>query len=120
VAQREPFSLCLQIAFHEDLEDPIFGFRLRNEQGHIAVASRTDWEHGPSGHFAAGQRTLVRMRLTNLLQPGRYTFSPGVVRNGMGNDPLDMRDDYTSFIVHGPNITGGQADLPYELEIVPG
>lgn len=120
VAQREPFSLCSQIVFHEDLEDPIFGFRLRNEQGHIAVASRTDWEHGPSGHFTAGQRTLVRMRLTNLLQPGRYTFSPGVVRNGMGNDPLDMREDYTSFIVHGPNITGGQADLPYELEIEPG
>ena len=36
VAQREPFSLCLQLAFHEDLQDPIFGFRLTNEQGHIA------------------------------------------------------------------------------------
>jgi ABC-type polysaccharide/polyol phosphate transport system ATPase subunit len=117
VGQREPFSLCMEIEFHEDLKDPIFGFRLNNELRHPVSASRTDWEHGPSGHFAAGQRTLVRMRMTNLLAPGRYTFSPGVVRSGMGNDPLDMRDDYTSFIVHGVKITGGQADLPYELDI---
>ena len=101
----------MQIAFHEDLQDPIFGFRLTNELRQIVVASRTDWEHGPSGHFAAGQRTLVRMRLTNLLAPGRYTFTPGVVRAGLGNDPLDMREDYTSFIVHGPNITRGPGRL---------
>jgi ABC-type polysaccharide/polyol phosphate transport system ATPase subunit len=119
VAQREPFSLCMEVAFHEDLQDPIFGFRLTNESRQIASASRTDWEHGPSGNFALGQRTLIRMRLTNLLAPGRYTFSPSVVRSGIGNDPLDIRDDYASFIVHGVKITGGQADLPYELEVGP-
>ena len=119
IAQREPFSLCTQVAFHQDQQDPVFTFRLINESRQIASASRTDWEHGPSGHFAAGQRTLIRMRLTNLLAPGRYTFSPGVARAGFGNDALDVRDDYTSFIVHGVKITGGQADLPYELDIEP-
>jgi hypothetical protein len=120
VAQRDPFSLCMEIAFHVNVEDPIFGYRLTND-AHIAVAaSRTDWDHGPSGHFAAGQRTVVRMRLTNLLAPGRYTFSAGVNRSsGLGADALDIRDDYTSFIVHGVKITGGQADLPYELDIEP-
>jgi ABC-type polysaccharide/polyol phosphate transport system ATPase subunit len=117
VGQREPFSLCIQIVFHDDQQDPIFGFRLINELGQIVVASRTDWEHGPSGHFAAGERTLVRMRLTNLLAPGRYNFTPGAVRNGLGDDVLDIRENYTSFMVHGPNITGGQADLPYELDV---
>jgi ABC-2 type transport system ATP-binding protein len=119
IAQREPFSLCTHVAFHQDQQDPVFTFRLMNESRQIASASRTDWEHGPSGHFAAGQRTLIRMRLTNLLAPGRYTFSPGVARAGLGNDALDVRDDYTSFIVHGVKITGGQADLPYELDIDP-
>jgi ABC-type polysaccharide/polyol phosphate transport system ATPase subunit len=119
VAQREPISLCMEIAFHEDQQDPIFGFRLTNELRHIVAASRTDWEHGPSGHFAAGQHTRVKIRLTNLLTPGRYMFTPGVVRSGLGNNPLDVREDYTSFIVHGTNITGAQADLPYELEIEP-
>ena len=117
VAQRETFSLCMDIVFHEDQDDPIFGFRLLNES-HVAVAAaRTDWEHGPSGHFSAGQRTLVRMRVTNLLAPGRYSFTPGVARSGMGNASLDRREDYTSFIVHGVKNTGGQADLPYELDI---
>ena len=48
------------------------------------VASRSDWDHGPSGYFAAGDRTLIRMRLNNLLAPGRYTFSPASVRGGLG------------------------------------
>jgi ABC-type polysaccharide/polyol phosphate transport system ATPase subunit len=117
VGQREPFSLCMEIVFHEDQQDPIFGFRLNNEWGQPATASRTDWEHGPSGHFAAGQRVRIRMRLSNFLAPGRYTFSPGVVRGGLGHDPLDMRDDYMTFVVHGSKVTGGQADLPYDLEI---
>jgi ABC-type polysaccharide/polyol phosphate transport system ATPase subunit len=116
IAQREPFSLCLHIAFHEDLDDPVFGFRLLNEWRQIAVASRTDWEHGPSGHFSAGERTVVRMRLTNLLAPGRYTVTPTVTRAGLGHDALDIREDYLGLIIHGPNVTGGQTDLPYELE----
>lgn len=119
VAAREPFSLCMQVAFHEDLEDPLFGFRLTNEARHIVVAARNDWGYGPSGHFAAGQRTLVRMRVTNFLGPGRYAFTPGVSRSGLGDDALDVREDFTSLIVHGTNPTGAQADLPYELEIEP-
>jgi ABC-type polysaccharide/polyol phosphate transport system ATPase subunit len=117
VAQREQFSLCMQIEFHEDLQDPIFGFRLTNELGQITVAARTDWDHGPSGRFVTGQRTQVRMRLTNVLAPGRYMFTPGISRSGLGGDALDIREHYTSLIVHGTKITGGQADLPYELEI---
>ena len=117
VGQREPFALCMDIAFHEDLQDPVFGFRLLNEWRQIAVASRTDWEHGPSGHFRAGERTLVRMRLMNLLTPGRYTYTPTVARAGLGHNALDIREDYAGLIVHGASITGGQADLPYELEI---
>jgi energy-coupling factor transporter ATP-binding protein EcfA2 len=119
VAQREPFSLCMQVAFHEHLEDPLFGFRLTNEAQQIVVAVRNDWEYGPSGHFAAGQRTLVRMRLTNFLGAGRYSFTPGVARSGLGDDALDIREDYTSLIVHGTNAIGASADLPYELEIEP-
>src|SRR5204862_6274370 len=115
--QRDPFSLCLQIAFNADVQDPVFGFRLLNVCRQIARASRTDWEHSPSGHFRAGERTLVRLRLTNRLAPGRYIYTPTVTRAGLGHDALDIREDYGGLIVHGPNITGGQADLPYELEI---
>jgi ABC-type polysaccharide/polyol phosphate transport system ATPase subunit len=117
IAQNEPFALCIKIVFHQDQQDPLFSFHLTNERRQIVCASRTDWEHGPSGHFAAGQNTLIRIRLLNLLAPGRYTLSPGVARAGLGNDALDMHEDYTSFIIHGVKQTGGQADLPYELDI---
>ena len=119
VAQREPFSLCMNVVFHEDLEDPLFGFRLTNEQRQIVVSVRTDFEHGPTGRFASGQHSVIRMRLTNLLAPGRYSFTPGVARAGLGDDALDIRDDYTSFIIHGLLVTGGAADLPYEIDIEP-
>ena len=117
VGRRETFSLCLDVAFHEDLQDPIFGFRLLNEWRQIAVGSRTDWEHGPSGHFHAGERTVVRMRLTNMLVPGRYTYTPTVARPGSGHDALDIREDYAWLIIRGQNVKGGQMDLPYDLEI---
>ena len=119
VGQDDPFSLCMDIQFHEDLQDPIFGFRARNELGHVAIASRTDWYHGPSGRFLAGERRTVRMRFQNMLAPGRYTYTPSVVRAGLGNDALDIREDYTDLIVHGTKVTGGQVDVPYDLEIGP-
>ena len=30
---------------------------------------------------------------------------------------LDIREDLSGLLVHGGKITGGMADLPYELEI---
>ena len=100
-------------------EDPLFGFRLTNEARQIVVAARTDWELRPERSFRGRTAHVVRMRLTNFLAPGRYAFTPGVARSGLGDDALDIREDYTSFIVHGTNAAGGSADLPYELEIEP-
>jgi ABC-2 type transport system ATP-binding protein len=119
VAQDEPFSLCMDIEFHEDQQDPIFGFRMCNELRQIVMASRTDWDHGPSGRFLCGERRTLRMRLQNVLAPGRYAYTPAVVRSGLGNDALDIRDDYTHLIVFGTKVTGAQVDLPYELDIRP-
>ena len=108
---------CMKIVFHGDLQDPIFGFRLTNE-----ARRRGRLPHGlgawPERSFRAGQRTFVRMRLTNLLLPGATRSRPGDPL-GVGKNALDIRDDYTSFVVHGAKITGAQADLPYELEIEP-
>jgi hypothetical protein len=107
----------MDVVFHEDLQDPVFGFRLRNEWRQVAIASRTDWFHGPSGRFGRGERRRVRMRMLNLLAPGRYSFTPTVARAGMGDDALDIREDFEGLIVYGTKITGGQVDIPYELEL---
>ena len=59
------------------------------------------------------------MHLDNLLARGNYTFTPMVVRAGMGDDALDIREDYAGLIVHSSAVTGGQLDIPYDLEITP-
>jgi ABC-type polysaccharide/polyol phosphate transport system ATPase subunit len=117
--QRERITLCARVRFNEDIGDPVFGYRIRNEWRQISLAGRSDWTHGPSGAFAAGSEIVVRIQLDNLLARGNYTYTPMVVRAGLGDDALDIREDFVGFIVHSPAVTGGQVDLPYDLEIRP-
>ena len=119
VGQGERIAICTYVAFHEDLRDPVFGFQLRNEWRQVVVAGRTDWMHGPSGQFHCGEHRVVRMWLHCVLTPGRYSLTPTVYRAGLGDDALDVREDLSGLLVHGAMITGGMADLPYELEIGP-
>lgn len=118
--QGERISLCARVLFHEDIRDPVFGYRIRNEWRQIAIAGRSDWTHGPAGAFSAGTEIVIKMRLDNLLARGNYTYTPSVVRAGIGDDALDIREDYAGLIVHSPTVTGGQVDVPYDLEISPG
>jgi ABC-type polysaccharide/polyol phosphate transport system ATPase subunit len=119
VGQGERIAICMVVAFHEDLRDPVFGFQLRNEWRQVVVAARTDWTHGPSGQFRGAEHRVVRMWLQCVLTPGRYALTPTVYRAGFGDDALDVREDLAGLLVHGAMITGGMADLPYELEIGP-
>lgn len=118
--QGDRISLCARVLFHEDIQDPVFGYRIRNEWRQIAIAGRSDWTHGPAGAFSAGTKVVVRMRLDNLLARGNYTYTPLIVRAGIGDDALDIREDYAGLIVHSTVVTGGQVDVPYDLEIDPG
>jgi ABC-type polysaccharide/polyol phosphate transport system ATPase subunit len=117
--QGERISLCTEVEFHEDVEDPVFAYRIRNEWRQIAIAGRSDWTHGPSGRFGSGTKIVVRIRLDNLLARGNYTFTPMVLRAGTGDDALDIREDYTGLVVHSSAVTGGQVDVPYDLDIRP-
>ncbi|MBV9605282.1 MAG: ABC transporter ATP-binding protein [Solirubrobacterales bacterium] len=117
--QGERISLCFEVAFNEDIENPVFGYRIRNEWRQIALAGRSDWSHGSSGKFLTGTRVVVKLRMDNLLARGNYTYTPMLLRAGLGDNALDIREDYTGLIVHSSMVTGGQVDLPYDLEITP-
>ncbi|HEV2982115.1 MAG TPA: ABC transporter ATP-binding protein [Solirubrobacteraceae bacterium] len=117
VAQDEPCCACLEVRFDEALDDPIFGVALTNDAGHTVFATTTAAEHGPTGHFEAGERTIVRMRFENWLAAGRYNLTPTVARNGRGDDVLAVHDDAASLIVHGDLGAGGIARLPHGFEL---
>jgi ABC-type polysaccharide/polyol phosphate transport system ATPase subunit len=120
VAQDAPCCACVRVRFNVDLDDPIFTIALRNESGHTVFATSTAAEHGPTGSFAAGEQTVVRLRFENWLTAGRYNLTPAVARNGRGDDILDLREDAVSLIVHGDVSATGIARLPHGFEVERG
>ena len=117
IAQGEPCCACVTVRFNEMLDDPIFGVALRNDAGHTVFATNTVLEHGPTGRFAAGESTVVRMRFENWLTAGRYTITPSVAHNGRGDDTIDLRENVASLIVHGDHSPAGMARFPHGFEL---
>jgi ABC-type polysaccharide/polyol phosphate transport system ATPase subunit len=113
--QGEPVTMCMQVAFHAAIEDPIFAFNVINEPRHTVFATSTDWRAEPTGRFAPGDRITVRVRFENWLAPMRYTLTPSVARAGGGSDALDLREDLAALVVHGTRVTGGIADVPHSF-----
>lgn len=109
--------VCLEARFAEDVEDPVFGFTLRNEVGSPIFAATTDLLHGPTGRFAAGARAVVRLEFHNWLVAGTYSVTPSIARPGLGADALDLRADLAQLIVHGWFYTGGVTNLPHTFEV---
>jgi hypothetical protein len=117
IAHGEPCCACVEVHFNQSLDDPIFGVTLRNEIGHTVFATTTALDHGPTGRFAAGSQTVVRMRFENWLTAGRYNLTPSIARSGRGDDTIDLREDAASLLVHGGHITEGLTRFPHGFEL---
>ncbi|HEY5198060.1 MAG TPA: ABC transporter ATP-binding protein [Solirubrobacteraceae bacterium] len=120
IACGEPCRACVEVHFNSDLEDPIFGFTIRNDVGATIFATTTALDHGPTGSFKAGQTVIVRLDFANWLCPSRYNLTPSIARAGMGADAIDIREDITSLVVHSGHFTGGVVNLPHTFELVRG
>jgi ABC-2 type transport system ATP-binding protein len=113
----DPCCACVEVRFNETVPDPIFGITLRNDVGHTVFATTTALDHGPTGTFRAGERTVVRMRFENWLTASRYSLTPSVAVNGRGDNAIDLREDLATLIVHGGHFTGGVATFPHGFEV---
>jgi ABC-type polysaccharide/polyol phosphate transport system ATPase subunit len=109
--------VCMEAVFHEPVEDPVFGFTLRNDVGATIFAATTDLVHGPTGRFTADERTTVRLEFQNWMVASTYTVTPSIARPGLGADALDLRADLAQLIVHGGFYTGGVTNLPHAFEL---
>jgi ABC-type polysaccharide/polyol phosphate transport system ATPase subunit len=115
--QGNPHWIRIEVDFHADAVDPIFGFALQDERGRLAFATSTQLTHGPTGRFEAGTRAIVRLRFENWLAPGRYRLMASVARDGHEVDAYDARQEISSLVVYADRSGGGAVDLPHTFEI---
>jgi ABC-type polysaccharide/polyol phosphate transport system ATPase subunit len=113
----DPCVACMEVQFHEPLEDPIFGITLRNDSRATVFATSTELMRQATGRFEAGGSATIRLRFENWLTPSRYTLSPSVARHGTGEDVLDVKEDMATLLVHGWHFTGGVTNLPHSFEV---
>ena len=69
--QGEFCHVCVEVTFHEDMQDPIFAWSLRNESGLAVMNSTTFYHHPRTGHFKAGadRGRAHRLRAADRGQP---------------------------------------------------
>ncbi len=112
-----PCTMGMEVFFHQAMDEPVFGFHVRNEPRHTVFTTSTAWDPEPAGSFAAGETARVFVRFENWFAPQRYTVSPSVAQPGTGDDLIDMREDLAAVVVHGTRRTGGLVDVPHELRV---
>jgi ABC-type polysaccharide/polyol phosphate transport system ATPase subunit len=117
LGQGELLHVVMELRFHVALEEPVFGFTLRNDVGHTVFATRTDMRGVPTGRFQPGEAATMRVGLQNWFAPSVYRLTPSIARTAGGTEALDLREDLVSLTVHGTGNAGGVIDLPHEIEV---
>jgi len=111
----QPAVACMRVAVRSELDDPDFSLVIRNELRYPIFAASSQRSSGESGHFAAGDSAVIRVRFENWLAPNRYDLTAVVAR--ASGEVLDHRPDVASLLVHGTYASGALTELPYELAI---
>jgi ABC-type polysaccharide/polyol phosphate transport system ATPase subunit len=115
----EQAALVMHIRFNEDVQDPLFGFNLFNNEGDHVFAANNAMEP-PSGVFRASEEIDVRFTFPNYLGPGRYHVTASVARSGSGAAWIDRREDFLRIVSTSTSSTGGLVDLPTGVEVLRG
>ena len=105
------------VNFLVDVEDPAAGLYVLNED-HVAIlVTSSSVEHERSGRFRAGESALFSFSFENVLAPRRYNPLFTLAHRGTGLDLMDRFEGAFSFVVTGPEATGGLVDLPVEVSV---
>ena len=103
------------VEFREDMEDPVVGLSMENEDHWPVFATQTTWFEERTGRFRAGEQATMTVRLPNVFTPGRYHVSPHVACRGSGLELADRRPRMHSFVVTGTRASGGILELDHDL-----
>jgi ABC-type polysaccharide/polyol phosphate transport system ATPase subunit len=108
-----PIVLCVEIEVARRIERPVLACEICAADGAqlfgVPVALAED-----TGVLEAGEHTVFRATVSNLLTPGRYMVNYGLSQSGI--DDLDLRRPASEFLVTGKH-QFGYVDLGWEFEI---
>jgi ABC-type polysaccharide/polyol phosphate transport system ATPase subunit len=115
--QGQRITVKALVNFLVDVDDPAAGLYVLNED-HIAIfTASSSVGHERSGHFRAGESALFSFSFENVLAPRRYNPLFTLAHRGTGLDLMDRFEGAFSFVVTGPEATGGLVDLPVEVSV---
>jgi len=108
-------TFAIDVEFHKDIEDPIFGIMLRNRYGVEVFGTNSYLRHESTGQFRRGQTARVFYRMPLNIGVGSYTVSFAV--HTPAGHFYDYRVDNMVIEVLGPIPSIGIAALPLDIEI---
>jgi ABC-type polysaccharide/polyol phosphate transport system ATPase subunit len=118
--QGRQITLKALVNFAVDVEDPVAGVYVLNEDHVAIIVATTAREHERSGSFSAGEEVLFSFSFENILAPGRYNPLFTLAHRGTGLDLMDRFEGAFSFVVTGPEAMGGLVDLPIDVSVSRG
>jgi hypothetical protein len=110
-------TACVELAFGQDVEEPLVVLRLMDDVGSVVFGTST--AETAVGRFAAGESATVRASFDFRLAPGRYALGVTVSPDGDEQDAWERREGLGPVTVQG-SPRGGLPELPHALEVVRG
>ncbi|MGH2953974.1 MAG: ABC transporter ATP-binding protein [Solirubrobacterales bacterium] len=114
VSQGEAVTLRATVEAAKDLEHPVFGFQIYNEDGVMIFAPKPFPIDGASASLRAGDRVKVEARIANPLAPGHYFVHCAVGRGRDDPEVVAFRKNAADFVVYGTEGFAGMVGLECE------
>jgi ABC-type polysaccharide/polyol phosphate transport system ATPase subunit len=109
-------TICAEVGFEQEMEEPKFAFVIRAEDGRNVFSKATKRNDVRDLRVASGERIVVRFRFENHLGVGTYEITP-CVAHADKSQWADMRKNFAAFSVRGSRWDGGLVDLPHQFAI---
>jgi ABC-type polysaccharide/polyol phosphate transport system ATPase subunit len=114
----ELVSFRFQVKFRTDMESPLLGFNVRDDNQIMVLNVSDRWRGVDTGTVCAGESRTFVARFCNWLSAGRHYATP-FVTSADALQWADVRERYVKVEVESPLATGALVDLPQEIEIFP-
>ncbi len=118
IQKMEDFIIRMRVEFHEDIEDPIYAFTIKDTRGTEITGTNTMYEKIPVGPCKKGDVQTVTFRQAMSLQGGEYLLSLGCTGYQNGEFAAFHRlYDVCSITVISTKNTVGFYDMDTEITI---